>query len=224
MHDENGDLHGLDSAQILPLVITAIEHDHFAPHMPYHNDASPRVPFSHPNAPNAQSINNSHPPQQGLRPLHQRPHQPSQLRLGRVPALASAYGDTYRGAGTSSKRKQALGWGALAALVIIAAAVVLPVYFLVIKTHNDKAATKYTEGAAQNDKGTDDGAKPVNALLMGADWSTVMKADGSSFCVRLGGIVRVSLSLFFCPCPDTLVMIYTSLSTPLPLALRLRPS
>ncbi|KAJ7249037.1 hypothetical protein C8J57DRAFT_1240039 [Mycena rebaudengoi] len=79
---------------------------------------------------------------------------------------------------TAAPGKKALGWGAPAALVIIAPAVVVPVYFLVIK-HNDEVAPKDTKGAAQNDKGNDDRAKPMNALLAGADGSTA--TNGTSF-------------------------------------------
>ncbi|KAJ7264804.1 hypothetical protein C8J57DRAFT_1623774 [Mycena rebaudengoi] len=117
---------------------------------------SPRVPRSPtPTRPTPSPPTPTHPPTPvpcaSTRDTTRTPTSPASPNYGSSDARgggyapANAYGNTYRRAG-SSKRKKALG-----VLVIIAAAVVVPVYFLVIKKHNDKAETKDTKGAAQND-------------------------------------------------------------------------
>ncbi|KAJ7257725.1 glycoside hydrolase [Mycena rebaudengoi] len=132
-----------------------------------HTDASPRGSLSQPQAPFAQ---------------------PSRPPSSNNSALLLNTGDDTAADTASPKgnKRRNLGLGALALLVIVVLAVVLPVYFLVIKKHNVKsAAVASSTGSAPTEgstDGKDDGAKGVvSAVQTGGDGSTVTKADGSTF-------------------------------------------
>ncbi|KAJ7639881.1 hypothetical protein B0H17DRAFT_1149170 [Mycena rosella] len=94
-------------------------------------------------------------------------------------APSRSYGASYvpgaRGAAASRTKRRWIGLGVVAGIIVVAVAVVLPVYFLVIKKHNDAAS-----GTASGGSGAG-GSKGVVGAVTGGDGSTVVTANGSSF-------------------------------------------
>ena len=68
-------------------------------------------------------------------------------------------------------------WFWLLALIVVAAAVVIPVYFLAIKP-NHKDSSKAASGSASNSTAS---GKPQAAIRIGGDGSVVTKDDGTTF-------------------------------------------
>lgn len=99
-----------------------------------------------------------------------------------------SYADRSSASSKKSLFKRPVFWlGLVAAIVLVAAAVVLPIYFLVIKPHNGSGST--SGASADNGKSgsnSDSGNTTTNAngqkiLITGGDGSTVTKDDGTTF-------------------------------------------
>ncbi|KAJ6528287.1 glycoside hydrolase family 5 protein [Mycena vulgaris] len=87
------------------------------------------------------------------------------------PAASRDYGAP---SGTSGRKKRLIGLGIVLGLVVVAAAVVLPIYFLVIKKHSSSS------GSGASGSGSGAGTNVVGAVT-GGDGSTVVTASGASF-------------------------------------------
>ncbi|KAJ6502951.1 glycoside hydrolase family 5 protein [Mycena vitilis] len=89
------------------------------------------------------------------------------------------------GGGASRRKKRLVGLGVLAGLVLVAVAVVLPVYFLVIKEHNDASAGGGAGAASAGGSGGDgSGGTSVVGAITGGDGSTVVTSTGETFVYR----------------------------------------
>ncbi|KAJ7662453.1 glycoside hydrolase superfamily [Mycena rosella] len=78
-------------------------------------------------------------------------------------------------------RARATALGAIASVILVAVAVVLPVYFLVIKKHNDSAASSATSSPSNGTSSSDTPSTAVVGAVTGGDGSTVITAAGESF-------------------------------------------
>ncbi|TCD64392.1 hypothetical protein EIP91_004140 [Steccherinum ochraceum] len=99
------------------------------------------------------------------------------------------YADRSNGSGKKSLFKRPVFWvGLIAAIVVIALAVVLPIYFVVIKPNNDSAAASGASADNGSPNSNSPGAGNSNSngngqkvLITGGDGSTVTKDDGTTF-------------------------------------------
>ena len=82
----------------------------------------------------------------------------------------------------SKSRRNTIILSALGALVILLIAVILPVYFLVIKHNSNAAAAQHSQtGTASSPSATSTGTPSKSALITGGDGSTVTMEDGTTF-------------------------------------------
>ncbi|KAJ7573996.1 glycoside hydrolase family 5 protein [Mycena floridula] len=97
------------------------------------------------------------------------------------------YSDERRRPSGSSKSRRPLFWFlGVAALIVVVLAVILPVYFTVIKPKNNKHVDSATGSGSSSSNGEGSGnpgssAKPSSAATTGADGSTITTDDGSTF-------------------------------------------
>lgn len=73
-----------------------------------------------------------------------------------------------------------LGIGA-AAIVVIVLAVVLPVYFTVIKKHNSSGSARGGTGGATGSSGDATNPESPTGAVTGGDGSTITQSDGTTF-------------------------------------------
>ena len=129
----------------------------------------------------------------------------------------AAYG---RGA-KKSLTKRPIFWAGLIALIIaIALAVVLPVYFVVIKPHV-RSSSSPSGASSDNGNGTGNNSSSngntnnggAKVLITGGDGSIVTKEDGTTFVYNntFGGFC-MSLSFVSSPAPDPLLILYSNSS------------
>ncbi|KAJ6536155.1 glycoside hydrolase [Mycena capillaripes] len=102
-----------------------------------------------------------------------------------LPASSAAPGaatEGSHGAAGPSKKRRLIRLGALAGLVVVVLAIVLPVAFLVGKKHNDNTAASSGVPSSPGDNSTtESGGKTVVGAVTGGDGSTVIMANGESF-------------------------------------------
>jgi glucan 1,3-beta-glucosidase len=83
---------------------------------------------------------------------------------------------------SSKSRRNTIILSALGALVLLLIAVILPVYFLVIKHNSNAAAAQHSQtSAASSPSATSTGTPSKSALFTGGDGSTVTMEDGTTF-------------------------------------------
>lgn len=97
---------------------------------------------------------------------------------------------SHRGAG-KRRRPWVLVLAAVALIALIIVAVIVPVYFTVIKPHNDKSASSASSASSSASRsGSSTGAAPApsgtasNSALTGGDGSTITTDTGSTFVYR----------------------------------------
>ncbi|KAJ7487059.1 glycoside hydrolase family 5 protein [Mycena latifolia] len=105
---------------------------------------------------------------------------------GAVPEPAYSAGYAAPAARSSKGKRRLIGLGVLVGVVLVAVAVVLPVYFLVIKKHNGtaavSAATPSASSGTSSSSGDDTGGKTgIVGAVTGGDGSTVTTASGETF-------------------------------------------
>ncbi|KAG8984019.1 hypothetical protein FRB90_005619 [Tulasnella sp. 427] len=85
---------------------------------------------------------------------------------------------------TASKKKKGFPWviAGVAGLAIVVVAVVVPIYFTVIKKNNDSASSQSNSGSNSGSNGSNTGTGITNKDgTTGADGSTVTMEDGTTF-------------------------------------------
>ncbi|KAJ7495565.1 glycoside hydrolase family 5 protein [Mycena latifolia] len=105
---------------------------------------------------------------------------------GAVPEHAYSEGYGAIAPRSSKGKRRLIGLGILVGVVLVAVAVVLPVYFLVIKKHNSSAAVltanpSASSGASSSSGGETGGKTGIVGAVTGGDGSTVTTASGETF-------------------------------------------
>lgn len=137
----------------------------------------------------------------GTTPAASRPLLPEDPNRGSEALLGAGAGaaafDEKAGAGVPARRRRLglwLGIGA-AAIVVVVLAVVLPVYFTVIKKHNNSSSgSKSGSGSGGSSGGSGTNPESPTGAITGGDGSTITMDGGTSFTYtnQFGGFCECS--------------------------------
>ena len=88
----------------------------------------------------------------------------------------------------------------LVALIVVALAIILPVYFSVIKPRNVRTSHSSNGGGGTPGGGTSHTPPSSTNAITGSDGSSIKASDGSTFTYnnKLGGICEFMFSIIFC--------------------------